>query len=138
MASAGYSGTPLPRKLGLNPDTRLYFHAAPSEFSDWLGPLPDGAIRLAKPAKPIDLAVLFFTRAAELTKVFTRVAKLLAQDGAIWIAWPKKAAKVATDLDENRVRESGLAIGLVDVKVCAVSEIWSGLKFVVRVKDRKN
>lgn len=136
MTPAGYSGTPLPKKLGLKPGARCHFSGAPRDFARTLGALPDGVSVLTRPAKDLDLVVLFATRLADLRRRFPPLAAKLVPDGALWIAWPKKASGVATDLSDGAVREYGLAQGLVDVKVCAVDETWSGLKFVVRLADR--
>jgi hypothetical protein len=135
-ASTGYSGTPLPRKLGLAAGQCLAFVEAPPEFARWLGPLPDGTRDASATAEPLDLVVLFATAVADLVAAFPAWTARLAPAGMLWVAWPKKAAKVATDLTEDRVREVGLAAGLVDVKVCAISAVWSGLKFVRRRADR--
>jgi|SRR5271170_3144476 len=136
----GYSGTPLPKKLGIKPGFHVYFLAAPAdvlaELREALAACamePDGK---NKNHSPLDFAMIFTKSQAELKCEFRRVAKLLQPAGMLWISWPKKSSGVASDLDDNRVREIGLDSGLVDVKVCAVTEIWSGLKFVRRVKDR--
>jgi hypothetical protein len=92
---------------------------------------------LVKQGDALDFVMMFTKSRVEMTKEFARIGKLLAPAGMLWVSWPKKSSKVATDVDENVVREIGLAAGLVDVKVCAVTEVWSGLKFVRRVKDRK-
>ncbi len=131
---AGYSGTPLPKKLGIAPGARLRFVAAPGEFATALGPLPAG-VRFASRG-PADVVVFFTERRAELDRRFRQLARGLDSAGGLWIAWPKKASGVPTDLDENAVREIGLAAGLVDNKVCAIDETWSGLRFVVRLADR--
>ena len=136
--SAGYSGTPLPRKLGIKPGHRVAFVGEPAGFRATLGELPaDVAIVEGEEGgAPLDLAVFFTTSADELRARFGALAAELAPAGMLWIAWPKKAARVATDLDENVVREIGLAAGLVDTKVCAIDAVWSGLRFVVRLADR--
>ena len=131
---AGYSGTPLPKKLGISPGARLRFVAAPNEFAAALGPLPAG-VRFAARC-PADVVVFFTERRADLDRRFARLARGLDRAGGLWIAWPKKASGVPTDLDENAVRKIGLAAGLVDNKVCAIDETWSGLRFVVRLADR--
>ncbi len=132
----GYSGTPLPKKLGIKDGLRLFLIDAPSEVITELKPSLDNC-KLAGDAKaPLDFAMLFTKSAASLKKEFTRLAKNLAPAGMLWISWPKKSSGVPTDLNENLVRDIGLAAGLVDVKVCAVTEVWSGLKFVRRLKDR--
>jgi Protein of unknown function (DUF3052) len=132
----GYSGTPLPKKLGIKDGLRLFLIDAPSEVVAELKPSLEKC-KLARDAKtPLDFAMLFTKSAASLKKEFTPLTKNLASAGMIWISWPKKSSGVPTDLNENLVREIGLAAGLVDVKVCAVTEVWSGLKFVRRLKDR--
>jgi hypothetical protein len=133
----GYSGTPLPKKLGIKPGFRVAFSDLPAnvhaELKDALS-----ECSLAKVGSgPLDFTMIFVGSLAELEKRFPPFAKKLAPAGMLWMSWPKKSSGVQTDLDENVIRDFGLAQGLVDVKVCAVSEIWSGLKFVIRVKDRK-
>ncbi len=132
----GYSGTPLPKKLGLKPGLRVQLTDAPPEVvSELRSEL--GACEIVNDGKlPLDFAMFFTRSKAALAKEFKRIPKLLAPAGIFWVSWPKKISGVATDLNENIVREIGLAAGLVDVKVCAVTEVWSGLKFVRRVKDR--
>jgi hypothetical protein len=133
---AGYSGTPLPQKLGIKAGTRLGLFEAPPGFAATLGALPDGVTKTTALKGSLDVAIFFTTSRAALEKRFAALAKAIAPAGALWISWPKKASGKKTDLDENVVRAVGLDGGLVDVKVCAVDETWSGLKFVVRVKDR--
>ena len=132
----GYSGTPLVRKLGLKPNHRVRFVDAPSDFRATLGPLPDGVEFVGAGARNLDAILLFTASAAEFARSFERLKKALAPAGMLWACWPKKASGVVTDLNENVIREIGLAGGLVDVKVCAVDETWSGLKFVIRLADR--
>jgi hypothetical protein len=132
---AGYSGTPLPQKLGIRPGARLRFVAAPGGFAGALGALPAG-VRFTLRG-PADVLVFFTDRRAELGRRFAGLARGLDQSGGLWVAWPKKSSGVPTDLDENAVREIGLSAGLVDNKVCAIDETWSGLRFVVRLADRK-
>jgi hypothetical protein len=133
----GYSGTPLPKKLGIKAGFRAYLINDPPEVRREVS-TELAACTIAPNLKaPVDFALLFATSQKELTREFIRVERALEQAGMLWVAWPKKLSKVPTDLDENKVREIGLAEGLVDVKVCAISEIWSGLKFVRRIKDRK-
>lgn len=132
----GYSGTPLPKKLGIKAGFRVQLANAPAEVRTEL------RVKLAeceevKQRDALDFAMLFSKSRAELTREFSRIAKLLAPAGMLWVSWPKKSSGVATDIDENVVREIGLDAGLVDVKVCAVTDVWSGLKFVRRLKDRK-
>ena len=146
---AGYSATPLAKKLGLKPGAKLLLVNAPKEMADWLAPLPEGVTiahtvtglaggpRGNSGAKDQDVIVFFTVEAAELTHRFADLAEALQPAGGLWIAWPKKASKVPTDISENVIREFGLCTGMVDNKVCAVSEIWSGLRFVYRLKDRR-
>ena len=134
---AGYSGTPLPKKLGIKDKFRVTFVDLPSDVRSELRDSLRGCEMASDARAPLDFAMLFVKTQAELKKKFPRTAKQLAPAGMLWVSWPKKASGVATDLDENVVRGIGLNAGLVDVKVCAVSEVWSGLKFVIRVKDRK-
>lgn len=136
--SAGYSGTPLPRKLGVKPGQRIAFLDAPPAFADALGALPEGvgAARTTLRGGPVDLVVAFFTERRRLRQRLPRLIAALDPAGALWIAWPKRASGVATDVTEDVVRELGLAAGVVDVKVCAIDATWSGLKLVIRVQDR--
>jgi hypothetical protein len=134
---AGYSGTPLVKKLGLKEGFRLCVIHEPVEYWNWISPLPEGAIRATKSFKgEFDFIHLFVTEKKIFEKDFIDSRKRLKKDGMLWISWPKKSSKVVTDLDENIIRDYGLKNGLVDVKVCAVDETWSGLKFVFRLKDR--
>ena len=126
---AGYSATPLERKLGVLPRHTVFLDGAPEGFD------LDAATTRRLP-RHLELSLTFHTRAAALERRFPTLLERTAQDGTIWVCWPKKAARVSTDLDENRVRAIGLAAGTVDVKVCAVDEVWSGLKFVRRLADR--
>jgi hypothetical protein len=139
LQPAGYSGTPLPKKLGIKPGQRLRFVAAPAEFAAALGPLPDSIIHVSgddDTAAGLDLVVFFTDSADGLRARFDGLARSLAPAGMLWIAWPKKASGVRTDLTENTVREIALERGMVDVKVCAIDATWSGLKLVFRLKDR--
>ena len=130
---AGYSGTPLPKKLGIKDQFRVALLAMPADVNAEL----KGTLAGCRTAKDnLDFAMMFVKTRAELKKRFASTAKQLAPAGMLWVSWPKKTSGLASDLDENVVREIGLDAGLVDVKVCAVNEIWSGLKFVRRVKDR--
>jgi hypothetical protein len=139
---AGYSGTPLPKKLGIKEQSRMAFVNAPKEFQSYLGPLPEGAevvkrLSSSSKVKPLDLVVMFVTSERTLAREFAKLSAKLATNGMIWIAWPKRSSGVATDLSFERVQRIGLDAGLVDVKICAIDETWSGLKFVFRLKDRK-
>jgi hypothetical protein len=134
---AGYSGTPLVKKLGIKENFRVGFVNPPKGFQKELGNLPSGVdISIGRLAQPFDLIILFTDSQRTLRIEFPILAQKLNANGMLWVAWPKKASAVATDLTGNDVRQIGLDAGLVDVKVCAVNEIWSGLKFVYRLKDR--
>jgi hypothetical protein len=126
----------LPKKLGIKAGFRVQLTNAPADVRMELREALNQC-DVAKQGDTLDFAMLFTKSRVELTKEFSRIAKLLAPAGMLWVSWPKKSSGVATDVDENGVRGIGLAAGLVDVKVCAVTEVWSGLKFVRRVKDRK-
>jgi hypothetical protein len=139
--NAGYSGTPLPKKLGIKPGQAVVAVAAPETYGAALGDLPDDAqITYYAAGDPLPgacaLIHYFTTRCDDFTQDFPALRDALASDGALWISWPKGSSKVPTDLNENIIREFGLENGLVDVKVCAVDSIWSGLKFVYRLVDR--
>jgi len=129
---AGYSGTPLVRKLGFKPGMRVHYAAAPGGFDELLGDLPDGVRVLARPAAGLDLAMLFVRERSELERRLPGLQAKLQPAGMIWVAWPKRASKVPTDMTEDVVRDVALPRGLVDVKVCAIDETWSGLKLVIR------
>lgn len=133
---AGYSGTPLVGKLGIKPGQRVLFVQPPDDFSKTLGEMPDSVTMVRAGAKQISTVLLFVTALSDLMKRFAPLSKKLVSNGSLWVCWPKRASGVTTDLTENVVREHGLAMGLVDVKVCAVDETWSGLKFVIRLVDR--
>ena len=132
----GYSGTPLPKKLGIKDGFRAAFTNAPPDVLSEL----HAALAKCEVAhdhkQSLDFAMLFTKSKAELAREFKRISRQLAPAGMLWVSWPKKSSGVASDLDENIVRDVGLTAGLVDVKVCAVTEVWSGLKFVRRLKDR--
>jgi Protein of unknown function (DUF3052) len=132
----GYSGTPLPKKLGIKPGLRVHLVDAPPDVHAELGNALAECAMAKNRRGPIDFAMVFSKSPAGLEKNFASTAKALTPAGMLWVCWPKKSSGVASDLGENDVRDIGLAAGLVDVKVCAVTEIWSGLKFVRRVKDR--
>lgn len=132
----GYSGTPLPKKLGIKPGFRVRLIAAPPEVQAELSSDLAACTIIDDNKAPLDFALVFTKSKAELAREFKRLSKQLAPVGMLWVSWPKKSSGVTTDLTENLVREIGLAAGLVDVKVCAVTDVWSGLKFVRRVKDR--
>ncbi|PYS66093.1 MAG: DUF3052 domain-containing protein [Acidobacteria bacterium] len=132
---AGYSGTPLVKKLGIKSGFNLVFVGAPNGFSKGLD-LPTDIEIDSRSRRPLDFALLFVKSEKELRVAFSQYAARLKPAGMLWVAWPKKSSGVATDLSFNNVQAIGLAAGLVDTKICAVDEIWSGLKFVFRLKDR--
>jgi hypothetical protein len=134
---AGYSGTPLVKKLGFKEGFRATIVNPPDSFTSELDPLPNN-VRFVNElrAKDLDLILLFVTSQRQLKKDFLKHARRLTPNGMLWIAWPKRASGMRSDLSDNSVRQIGLEAGLVDVKVCAVNEVWSGLKFVYRLKDR--
>jgi hypothetical protein len=138
MNMAGYSGTPLTKKLGIKEGFRVGLVNAPKGFRRQLVDLP-GKVRIAteRLAKPLDLILLFVDSEQEFQKQFPKLMQKLAMDGMLWVAWPKKSSGVPTDLAFDNVQRFGLSAGLVDVKICAVNDIWSGLKFVYRLKDRR-
>lgn len=133
----GYSKRSLVARLDIKRGYNIYLVNPPENYNDTLGQLPDDVSIMAQVTQKVNFIQLFTQSHRELEAEFPRLKAVMAIDGMLWISWPKKAAKVETDLDENIVREVGLANGLVDVKVCAVDEIWSGLKFVYRLKDRE-
>jgi len=132
----GYSGTPLPKKLGIKEEFRVLMVDVPADVKAELKSAL-AKCRMARDGEDsLDFSMIFVKRAADLKEKFSQVSRQLAPAGMLWVSWPKKSSGVATDLDENEVRRIGLGAGLVDVKVCAVTEVWSGLKFVIRVEDR--
>jgi hypothetical protein len=140
---AGYSGTPLSKKLGIRPGAVLYRVNPPPELDLWLAPLPPGVLQTDRPPKPrgADVVLCFIRSRNDLSKRFPAAKRALKTDGGLWIAWPKLAARKVdpcweSDLTEHDIRALGLASGLVDNKVCAISDIWSGLRLVYRLKDR--
>ena len=135
--SPGYSGTPLGRKLGFKPGMRILLEGAPENYAELVAPLPDGVCIVGKSRRPVDLVHYFTTRAADLVKKLPKFRNQIEEDGTIWVSWPKKSANVPTDVTEDVVRREALRGELVDVKVCAVDDVWSGLKLVVRLKNRR-
>jgi hypothetical protein len=133
---AGYSGTPLVKKLGIKEGSRVAFVNAPNDFQATLGELPDNVKLMKSATNSLDLILFFVLSERILVRDFAKLAARLTNNGMIWIAWPKKSSGVATDLTFERVQRIGLDAGLVDVKICAIDETWSGLKFVYRLKDR--
>lgn len=133
---AGYSETSLLKKLGIKEGFRVAFVNAPKDFPSELGTLPQGANIVPVSRGALDFTLIFTKSRAELIRKLALVRAKLSQNGMIWIAWPKKSSGVATDLSFAVVQEAGLAAGVVDTKVCAINDVWSGLKFVIRLKDR--
>jgi hypothetical protein len=128
----GYSGTPLARKLGVAAGSRVVALNAPDGYRDWLAPLPEGVRFEAGVSEAVDVVHVFADRRAELEKQLHDLRGRIAPAAAVWVSWPKKASRVPTDITEDTIRELALPIGFVDVKVCAVSPVWSGLKLVIR------
>jgi hypothetical protein len=134
--ATGYSGTPLAKKLGFKAGQRVAAVGAPANYRKLLAPLPEGIELGDKVGKSTDIVHFFTTSKAELSKKLASWLKTLAPEAAIWVSWPKKTAKVATDITEDTIRAVALPMGLVDIKVCAVDETWSGLKLVLRKELR--
>lgn len=135
--SAGYSGTPLAKKLGIKAGMKLYAYQAPSHYQDLIATLPEGCEWLDEGIEAeTNFVHAFFKKEVELVERLVSLKALLPANGSLWLSWPKKASKIQTDLNRELIREHGLDSGLVDVKVCAVDENWSGLKFVYRLQDR--
>jgi hypothetical protein len=133
---AGYSKRSLIDKLGIKPNSDISIVHAPVGYDVTLGPLPAGVRTQSMPKGDIDFIQAFYTESKVLAREFPKLKKALKPNGMLWISWPKKAAKMITNLTEDHVRNSGLQHGLVDIKVCAVDDVWSGLKFVYRLTDR--
>jgi len=133
---AGYSSTPLAKKLGIKEGARIGLVNAPDGFEDYLGELPDKAHFVSRLTNSLDIILLFVLTERALARDFSKLSKKLTSNGMIWIAWPKKSSGVTTDLSFENVQRIGLDAGLVDVKICAIDDTWSGLKFVYRLKDR--
>jgi hypothetical protein len=134
---AGYSGTPLTKKLGIKDGGRLFVSSAPPNYRSLLEPLPDDVKMVSRLDQSVDLAHLFTVRRTELQKLLRRAVRQIRADAAIWVSWPKKASKVPTDITEDTIRAVALPMGLVDIKVCAVDDVWSGLKLVIRKEHRR-
>ena len=130
--SAGYSGTPLARKLGLSAGDEVFLVGAPANYTELLAPLPDGVRFVSRMGQWTDVVHVFATERAKLARTIRTARAKMKPDGVIWASWPKKSSKVPTDITEDTVREIALPLGLVDVKVCAVDDVWSGLKLVIR------
>jgi hypothetical protein len=136
--SVGYSGVPLARKLGYREGCKVFLIAPPEDYEQLVRPLPPGVRFVARANKSVDIAHLFVTERAVLHRQLCKLRETLKLEAPIWVSWPKKASKMPTDITEDTIREVALPLGFVDIKVCAVSEVWSGLKVVVRKENRTN
>lgn len=135
--TAGYSGTPLAKKLGIKAGFKLLPVGAPANYVSLLGPLPDNVLMLDSGEAGVDLAHLFTNSRDQLFGELAKLRRAITQNGTIWVSWYKKAAKLPTEITEENIREAAFPLGLVDVKVCAVDEKWSGLKLVIRKEHRQ-
>ena len=133
---AGYSGAPLVKKLGIREAMQVVVLNRPAGYEELLGTLPEGASIASRPRGEMAFVHLFVTSAADLGATLKRLRKTIARDGVIWVSWPKRASKVATDVTEDVIRAIALPMGFVDIKVCAVDDVWSGLKLVIRKSER--
>jgi hypothetical protein len=133
---SGYSGTPLAKKLSLRDGQRVWFHAMPDSVADEIDEYALELTFVADPAEGVDAAHVFVTERSEFERLLTQLRRQIAPDGQLWVSWPKKAAKLQTDITEDTIREVALPLGLVDTKVCAIDEVWSGLKLVIRKELR--
>lgn len=136
MPTAGYSGTPLAKKLGITDGSRVVTRNPPADYARLLAPLPSGVKFEKRVAEHTDIVHVFSERKTALRSELTSLRKTIRSDAAVWVSWPKKASKVPTDITEDVIREVALPMGFVDVKVCAVSDTWSGLKLVIRKELR--
>ncbi len=134
--SAGYSLNPLFKKLGLKEGTKIAVISAPYDYSKLVGDMAESLDFAKEPFLDLDFIHLFTNSVAELEEVLPKLKTQIRKDGMIWVSWYKKSAKKATELNENMIRDFALSIGLVDVKVCAIDDDWSGLKLVFRLRDR--
>ena len=134
---AGYSGTPLAKKLGIGAGSRIFLSDAPKNYMELVAPLPEGVRVVRKIDGETDIVHIFSTKKTRLKAALRDSLAKLRQDGSIWVSWPKKSSKVPTDITEDTIREVALPMGLVDIKVCAVDQVWSGLKLVVRKENRR-
>ena len=136
VADSGYSGTPLPKKLGIKAGNRVFVTGAPKAYRKLLTPLPAQVSFKDKAGPDVDIAQVFVTEKEELAKLLADLRKKLNSSAALWVSWPKKTARVATTVDEDTIRALALPLGFVDIKVCAVDQVWSGLKLVIRKELR--
>ena len=135
-SSVGYSGTPLAKKLGIKPGSHICAIRAPDNYSELLAPLPEGVKLATRPGLLVNIAHVFATQKTDLAKQLSLLRQKLNSEATIWVSWPKQASKVPTTITEGTIRELAFPLGLVDIKVCAVTEVWSGLKLVVRKELR--
>jgi len=135
-AVSGYSGTPLAKKLGIKAGANVCLSHAPKHYGGLVAPLPDGVRLVGRVSEATDLIHIFVTRRKDLERALKSTLKAMRSNAAVWVSWPKKSSGVATDVTEDTIRAVALPMGLVDVKVCAVDDVWSGLKLVVR-KERR-
>ena len=135
---AGYSGTPLAAKLGIKEQYEVALIGEPEGYRELLQPIPATVRFTAKPSRSSSVVQVFTTKRAELARALVSYRKLLSPQAAVWVSWPKKSSRVVTEVTEGVVRELALPLGFVDVKVCAINEVWSGLKLVVRKELREN
>jgi hypothetical protein len=133
---SGYSGTPLAKKLGIRAGARLYVRAAPDNYCELIAPIPTGVRMVSRMSATTDLAHLFATGRAELDTALDFARRVMRDDAVIWVSWPKKSSSVPSQITEDVVRELALPLGLVDIKVCAVDDTWSGLKLMLRKSER--
>jgi len=136
MPPTGYSGTPLTKKLGIKEGSLVLLVDAPEDYAQLVAPLPTGVQFIRKSSRSVDIAHVFVSRRSILSKHLSQLRQTLDVRASIWVSWPKKTAKVPTDVTENTIREVALPLGFVDVKVCAVTDVWSGLKLVLRKELR--
>jgi hypothetical protein len=134
--NVGYSGTPLGKKLGIKDGSEIYVVAPPEEYFALIEPIPKGVRIAARVSRNTDLVHIFTSRRSKLAKALAAYRSTIKPDGAVWVSWPKKSSKIPTDITEDTIREVALPLGFVDIKVCAVTEIWSGLKLVIRKELR--
>lgn len=134
---AGYSGKSVVQKLGIKPGFRIFVDGAPASYHDVIGPLPAEVTIAARLKASLDMVHLFASQAASLRKKLPACRDAIAPDGMVWVSWPKKSSGVTTDVSENVVRDTALSLGLVDVKVCAIDDTWSGLKLVIPRDQRQ-
>jgi len=135
-SSTGYSGTPLAKKLGIVEGRHVVTLHAPDDYVRWLSPIPSNVVFEGKVTPLTDIVHVFSDRKADLKAALETLRNTIKPSGVIWVSWPKKASKLPTDITDNTVREVALPLGLVDIKVCTVSDVWSGLKLVIRKEQR--